>query len=361
MEISPAGFEHYLPLFDYLIESLKKLSEKYNKSTKANKSSQLLNALVSNLEEELKFSAKVEPNSRSGGLLKMTRQLTGNLAITTTLDFENYEKRCKEMAEAEKLIPSIVENEYMKPIFYKTSRWKVNSDDLIEVKPSLAINEENIKMVYENVDPSIQKKLESIDEESYDTEVINSLKKYGFMYYVRQQTLVILLNSKFWLLIEKNKLYHFEFYKSDGYYELQKGVAYYHVHNSNLPQKIDKELLLKLLKYLSIASMSKNGSEGDYKKFVGYEPWWFLRKGALPILFNKLLEYCLPEGYFYINQNSLDTRVFTDKEAKEGFLWKSDTPDWIGILINVIEHYGDIISLPNIWNDAHLKDIKVTR
>lgn len=361
IEMSPAGFEHYLPVFDYLIAKLQELSDKYNNTTKANKTAQLLSMLVAPLQEELKLTATFEPNKGSGGLLKLSRQLAGNLDLTTTLDFENFEKRCKEMAETEKLIPAIADTNFIKSIFYRSSRWKIPADNLIEIKPSPFLHEDNVKMVYNNADITPHGKLFDHKEEiDYDIDIINYLNAHGFKYFVdSRQNLAVLMNSHFWLVLRKDTLYYVYHYKHTNY--VYDDIEYYHNRNSNPPLNITKETFLTLLHYVAAVSMINNDSATAYKSYENSALYWYTKKGAIPLVFHQLIEYCLPGGYFYITDGANgDTRVLLEKDGQEGFQWKNYDPDWIQIFLNVIKDYNQIVALPHQWDNVKLKDIKVT-
>ena len=362
MNISPAAFEEYIPVFDYLISSLEKLSIKYQKNTKDNKSSQLLSMLVTQLIEELKLTAEIEPTNKKGGLLKLQRQLSGNLALTSLLDFDNYENRCQEMQKAEKLIPPIAETEFIKSIYYRSPRWKVSPEDFIEVKPNPYLNDDNIKMVYNK--SAYEGHGELFNHEGkifdYDKDIIECLNKYGFKYFIdSRDNLAILMNSKFWIVVKNNKIYTIRHYSQRDY--VYDDVEYYHARNGNPRLNITKESLFTLLKYIASASMANKNSEMDYKKYVGDELYWYSKKGAFPIIFNQLLEFCLPKGYFYFTEGSNgDTRVFLDKEGERGLLWKSEDENWIEIFLYVVREFDKIFELPHCWDNMKLNGVKLT-
>lgn len=362
MKISPAAFEAYIPLFDYLISSLEKLSIKYQNNAKAHKSSELLTMLVTPLIEELKLTGKIEPTNKKGGLLRLQRPLSGNLALTSLLDFDNYENKCHEMKKAEKLIPPIAETEFIKSIYYRSSRWKVSTDRFIEVKPNPYLNDNDIKMAYDESKCTSHGNLFNHKDEEidYDKDIIDCLNKYCFKYFIDDRNnLAILMNSENWIVIKNNKLYIVHHYTFRNY--VFDEISYYHARNANPELNISKESLLILLKYIASASMANKTSEVKPGKYGFYDPNWDVRKGAFPLLFALLIEFCLPKGYFYLTEGANgDTRVFLDKEGKRGFLWKSDDENWIEIFLNVVKEFDNIFELPHCWDNIKLKGVKVT-
>lgn len=235
LQLSPAGFGDYVPLFDSMLAKLKKLYNKYEVSAKAHKSGQLLKLLLPDAIKQSKLTdIVIIPDSKKKGLLQLGKHITGNLYLTTTIDFSNYNERCSELKQALDNLPAIVKDTNQNTIFYraKGTRWSESKQTKIE-HPMLGDGEE-LKMRY---DTDYKPKHFKTD---YDPEIIEDLKKHGYRFLISSKgELRILISAGTYLNRVEQKCW---FSGSDR-------------RSSSLD--ISKEYFLQLLHYIALASIEK--------------------------------------------------------------------------------------------------------
>lgn len=334
LQLSPAAFDDYVPLFDSMLAKLKKLYNKYEASAKAHKSGQLLKLLLPDaLKQSELTDIVIIPDSKKKDLLQLGKHITGNLYLTTTIDFSNYKERCNELKLALDNLPSIVEDTNQNTIYYRSkgTRWSESKRQKIE-HPILG-NGEELKMRY---DTDYEPKHVKLD---YDPEIVECLKKLGYRYLVSS-------NDELRILI------------SSGTYlsRLEQKCWFSGSNRRSLSLEISKEYFLQLLHYIALASIEKG-------RFWIYFNTDFGQRTTFYDCIAPILKVCLPGDSFIPVQDyyphNYCIKIICDSDAKNGFKWRTDNKTWLNTLFYVINNYEAIKTLPLTLEKAENPNVKI--
>ncbi len=334
IEISAAAFADYVPLFNSMIAKLHKLYAAYYESSKANKSSKLLEMMVRETLSQLNISKiLIEPTKDKKSLLRLGRPITGNLLLYTTIDFDNYEERCHEFKQALEQIPSQANDNILTSIYYKEKgeRWSLSGLEKVQY-PVLKPGEE-IKMHYN------YSALKPNNE--YEGDIPDVLTRLGYRFTVSPEgTLQILINRMY--------LYR---------HELDTWFSDSNDYRSSIHVNIPDDEFKQLIKYIALAS---------YKRGYFPAPYWDVNSRGGTLFYDcvkPILEACLPNEYYTPAERSFYThnpwiKLGYDESMKNGFKWNYNDPNWLSILFYVIHNYEFIKNLPQSLERPEYPNVK---
>lgn len=322
VEISAASFADYIPLFDSIIAKLRKLYAAYYDSSKANKSSKLLEMMVIDTLSKLNISKVIlEPTKEKNSLLRLGRLITGNLLLYTTINFDNYEERCLEFKQALEQIPPQAKDNVLSSIYYKEKgeRWTLSG--LKKVNRPVLNPGEDLKIHYN------RGALNPNDE--YEGVIPTELTKLGYRFTVSPEgTLRILIDGTYLL---RNGLDTW-FAQSDDY----RSSAHISMSDDEFKQ---------LINYIALASVRKGYYPGFYWDQNDRRGTYFYN------CIEPILEACLPNEYFTpaersFYRNNPWIKLGYDESMKNGFKWNYLESDWLSVLLYVINNYEFVKDLP---------------
>lgn len=326
VKLCPASFHEYVPIFDSLIETLRKYYAEYEATTKSNKSSQLLKQLVRPVLRKLNITeAILEPNDNDDGLLQFKRKICSNFYLSTTLDYDNYESRCEDMRMAMKNLPSVINDDFLKYIHFEKNWYKFNFESVKRPQPNSG---DEIRMCYKTQ----YKKPDS--QPRCDADIVACLDKLGFMYYETPKTNILKIRINEGVqLCRKDTMSWFSRYSNEQTKEIELSAPNF----------------IRLLHYIASASVN----EGEYPYFyINYH-----QKDDFFVGLQPLLKYCLPSDYYGLEYPWIN--IYFDENGKEGFKFSRNRSNWFEVLVYVIENYGLIKNLPHILTETNSPNVKL--
>ncbi|MCH5225215.1 MAG: hypothetical protein J1D77_04410 [Muribaculaceae bacterium] len=329
LRLSPAVFQEYGPVFDYMISYLQNLYSDYTQSTKANKNSKLLSQLASRYIRKIKISeTTLSPNDGDEGLLKLERRIGGNVYLSTILDFENYEARCDELKASLSLLPQIAEEPFFKFVTYKKkfdNDWFYYTDSLKPATPFSLDPDLKIRMNYNKYTEEYRNKFYEIQEcDSIDQEIIKTLADLNFIFRVKENKLsfVLYYDSGLVLISREGKKTWMDIYRGVKIKAITRDYEF--------SDEEFKELIVKI----AAASM-ENGELPRIYIDIDYP-----RNNHFYKIVGEIYKYFLPESYYYLYTPWIE--VFYDKEGKYGFRWSGNRSNWWEVSLKVMKHFDEI-------------------
>lgn len=333
LQLSPAGFGDYAPLFNSMLAKLKKLYNKYEASAKAHKSGRLLRLLLPDVLKQLELTDMVLiPDSKKKGLLQLGKHITGNLYLTTTIDFSNYKERCNELKQALDNLPAIVEDTNQNTIFYRAKGTRWSESKRKEIEHPMLGDGEGLKMRY---DTDYAPKHFNSD---YDPEIIEYLKKLGYRF-------LISIKGELRILI------------SSGTYlnRFEKKCWFSGRNRRSSSLDISKEYFLQLLHCIALASIE----EGRY--WIYFNDYG--QKTTFYDCITPILKVCLPGESFIPVQDyypyNYCIKIICDSDAKSGFKWRTDNKTWLNTLFYVKNNFEAIKNLPQTLEKSEYPNVKI--
>lgn len=350
LKLSPAAFQEYGPVFDYMISFLQELYNSYTQSTKANKNSKLLSQLVTRYLRKIKISeTTISPDDGDEGLLKLERRIGGNLYLSTILDFENYEARCDELKDSLSLLPKISEEPFFK---FVTLKKKFDNDWFYSkeiIEPTTLFSMDSGKEIRMNYKEDVEKcrnqfhEIQDPDPDSIDQEIIKILTDLNYIFRVKKNKLSLALYYDSWsylILISREG-------KNTWIDAYREGKTKAVTRDYEFSDDEFKELLMK------IAAVSMEKGEFPRRRYIDID---YPRNNYFFQIVGEIYRYFIPGSYYALYSPWIE--VFYDEDGKYGFRWSGNRSNWWEVSLKVFKHFDEIKDFQKITEDILGPNIK---
>ena len=331
----------FMPQVELLINGMQRLKQKYDELAKDKMQALILSSLVEPYMKEIGLdTATLEVSTQGDFVLKMP--IFNNAHLRTRLTFDNYKKCCDGFASIAPLFQAITKPGIRCGIELERPCYRDN----IKSKNSGSWQVDDVKMTY--LDELSEYGDFSQDKKRIGAPVYNCLSDLGYIFYVENDNLHIVLNKNISLIRSLSTKYTYYQYKN----------------KSGLKIKVKDKSLVLLLRMTAAASF-KTGYDFDVNSFYEYY------NDGIPFYDNLYfcLERLLPYNTEWNNAKTLSHGFYSYKNGPRTYYYHNGgifhillAPDYyikirpnagstVDVVWAVMENWDEILKIPDILRD----------